>query len=81
MITDRELWQRARPVFDELIELGHGPRLERLEAIGRTDSQLRDAVEWLLSADADADAALRDYQFGMPRDASSRTTTSRDPLG
>ncbi len=81
MITDRELWQRARPVFDELIDLDPEARAARLEAIGNADPQLRDAVEWLLSADANADAALRDYQFGMPRGTSTPTTNSRDPLG
>ncbi|MFN2316492.1 MAG: serine/threonine-protein kinase [Gemmatimonadales bacterium] len=81
MIADRELWQRARPVFDELVELDHSLRLKRLEEIGRADPHLREVVEWLLSADATAEDALRDYRFGTPRDLSTRTTASRDPLG
>jgi serine/threonine protein kinase len=81
VISDRELWQRARPLFDEIVELESGSRRERLEEIGRTDPTLREAVEWLLSADDDADAALHDYSFGTPRDTPASNTNSRDPLG
>ena len=81
MISDRELWQRARPLFDELVEVDAAARIDRLATIGATDPQLRDAVEWLLAADANADAALRDYHFGTPRETPAATTASTDPLG
>jgi hypothetical protein len=79
MTADRELWLRARAVFDELVELEPGPRRARLEEIGRTDPVLRDELERLLSADADAEAALREYSFGSTDGAPG--TTSHDPLG
>jgi hypothetical protein len=77
--SDRELWQRARAVFHELVELEPGPRGTRLEEIGRTDPVLRDEVERLLSADAGAETALREYRFGSTGGVPG--TTSHDPLG
>jgi serine/threonine protein kinase len=79
MTSDRELWQRARAVFDELVELEPGTRAARLEETGRTDPVLREEVERLLSADADAEAALREYRFGSTDGEPG--TTSHDPLG
>ncbi|CAN5327817.1 hypothetical protein BH23GEM2_BH23GEM2_20540 [soil metagenome] len=81
MISDRELWQRARSLFDELVELERGPRHARLEEIGREDPILREAVERLLLADSQAEAALEDYSFGSPRSTPAGITQSRDPLG
>lgn len=81
MISNRELWQRARSLFDELVELERGPRHARLEEIGRDDPILRQAVERLLMADTGAEAALRDYSFGSPRSPSASAMNSRDPLG
>jgi hypothetical protein len=78
---DRELWQRARPLFDELIELDSGARGSRLSAIGQNDPALREAVERLLVADIGSEAALRDYAFGSPERAPAVTTELRDPLG
>jgi Protein kinase domain len=77
--SDRELWQRARAVFDELVELEPGLRGTRLETIGRTDPVLRDELERLLSADADAETALREYRFGSTDGVPG--TSSHDPLG
>jgi hypothetical protein len=79
MTSDRELWRRARAVFDELVELEPGPRGMRLKEMGRTDPVLRDELERLLSADADAEAALREYRFGSTDVVPG--TTSHDPLG
>jgi hypothetical protein len=79
MSSDRELWQRARAVFDELVELEPGPRAAQLEEIGRADPVLRDEVERLLYADEDAEAALREYRFGST--AGAPGTRSHDPLG
>src|SRR6266550_5910080 len=78
---DRELWQRARPLFDELIELDRGARRPRLEAIGAEDPVLREAVERLLEADLGSEAALNDYVFRSPPSAPQTHTGSRDPLG
>jgi hypothetical protein len=80
VIADRELWQQARTLFDELVELGPGPRGKRLEEIGRTDPVLRGHVERLLTADPEAEAALRDFSFGPPP-AVPDDETSHDPLG
>ena len=81
MIRDRELWQRARVAFDELVELERAPRQARLEEIGRGDPILRAAVERLLMADTGAEAALVEYSFGSPRTTATSATNSRDPLG
>lgn len=78
---DRELWQRTRPLFDELIELDSGARRTRLEAIGAEDPFLREAVERLLLADLGSEAAMSPYVFGSPQSASRPVTSSRDPLG
>jgi hypothetical protein len=78
---DRELWQRTRLLFDELIELDSGARRPRLEAIGAEDPALREAVERLLLADLGSEAAMSDYLFGSPQSASRPATSSRDPLG
>ena len=80
MSTDRELWQQVRALFDELVELGPGPRDKRLEEIGQTDPVLRGYVERLLAADSEAEAALRDFSFGSPPTA-PEDVTSHDPLG
>ncbi len=80
-MLDRELWQRTRALFDELIELDSGARRPRLEAIGAEDPALREAVERLLLADFGSEAAMSDYLFGSPQSTSRTVTSSRDPLG
>ena len=55
---DARRWEAVRAAFDEVVELGEAERASRLATIGRTDPELRDAVDALLSADADADARL-----------------------
>jgi serine/threonine protein kinase/tetratricopeptide (TPR) repeat protein len=75
---DRELWQRTRPLFDELVELDAGERSSRLEKIGAENPALRKALERLLLADAGAEI---DSAFDSPPIAPSTTTISRDPLG
>jgi hypothetical protein len=79
MTSDRELWQRARSLFDELVELEPGSRVARLAEIDRTDPVLREEVERLLSADREAEAALQEYSFGSS--AGTPGPTSLDPLG
>jgi serine/threonine protein kinase/Tol biopolymer transport system component len=51
-------WDQIRAAFDEIVELGEVARASRLAAISTTDPQLREAVDVLLRADADADAWL-----------------------
>ena len=77
---DRKLWQRARPLFDELVELDDNSRRSRLDDVGRDDPALRNAVEQLLRSDAGSEEALKDYIFGPPT-ATEPQATSRDPLG
>ena len=80
-MLDRELWQRSRLLFDELIELDNAARRPRLEAIGAEDPALRAAVERLLLADLGSEAAMSDYLFASPQSPSRTVTSSRDPLG
>ena len=78
---DREQWQRARHLFDELVELDSDLRRSRLEQIGAEDPVLRKAVARLLLSDMGSEAALRDYNFGSVGGASAIAPSSRDPLG
>ncbi len=79
MTSDRDLWQRARAAFDELVDLEPGQRDARLADLGRTDPTLHDQVARLLRADAGAETALREYRFGSSDPSPS--TPSHDPLG
>lgn len=81
MTVDRELWQRARSLFDELVDLESGARRARLNEVGGRDPALSDAVARLLEADADAEGALRGYSFGSADPTGPTATDSRDPLG
>lgn len=74
---DRELWQQARPLFDDLVELDSGARASRLNEIGTENPALRDALERLLSADAGLEI---DSAFDAPSPAPA-VAKSRDPLG
>jgi protein kinase-like protein len=78
---DREQWQRARHLFDELVELDSDLRRSRLEQIGAEDPVLRKAVARLLLSDLGSEAALHDYSFGSAGGAPAIATNSRDPLG
>jgi hypothetical protein len=49
---DRELWQRTRLLFDELVDLDPDERSSRLEQMGAEDPALRQMLERLLLADA-----------------------------
>ena len=85
MSRDRDLWQRARPLFDELVDLGDDVRRARLDELRRGDPALYDVVEMLLHADASADNALAGYHFGLPQRtrsaAGDATVAPLDPLG
>ena len=80
MTFDRELWQRARSRFDELVELDADSRRLRLAALSRDDPALAAAVERLLVADSSAESDLHAYEFATP---GYRTASGdpRDPLG
>ncbi|HVF39204.1 MAG TPA: serine/threonine-protein kinase, partial [Gemmatimonadaceae bacterium] len=80
LMFDRALWQRARPLFDELVDLDDNSRRLRLLEVGTDDPSLRNAVEQLLRSDPGSEDALRDYMFGSPG-ASEAAPVSRDPLG
>jgi serine/threonine-protein kinase len=82
--TDRDLWQRARPLFEELIELDDDTRRARLDELSRNDPALRDLLDTLVRADRGADAALAEYRFGVFRPsggAADRAFATPDPLG
>jgi serine/threonine-protein kinase len=86
MSRDRELWQRARPLFDELVDLGDDERRARLDELKRGgDPALSDVVEMLLHADASADDSLAGYHFGLPQrtrsDSGDAMDAPLDPLG
>ena len=83
MISDRALWQRARPLFDELVALPHDQRQARLEAIGRQDPGLRATLERLLVADREAQGTMRDGD-GVgdgTADTAAGSAPARDPVG
>lgn len=81
MKFDRDLWRRARPLFDELVDLDGAERHSRLERVGVEDPLLREAVERLLIADVDAEEKLRDCSFGSADGTPEIDRSSRDPLG
>ncbi|HVD60995.1 MAG TPA: serine/threonine-protein kinase [Gemmatimonadaceae bacterium] len=74
---DRALWQKARPLFDELVELDDQTRTSRLNQIGAEDPALKDALERLLLADV---GETIDAAFDPPSDTPA-SSSSHDPLG
>lgn len=84
MTIDRELWLRARSLFDELVELAPDARRARLSAVSGSDAALGAAVTRLLDADGNAEQALREYRFGPAEIAErgeSGSEDAQDPLG
>ncbi|HLV26736.1 MAG TPA: hypothetical protein VKZ41_10500, partial [Gemmatimonadales bacterium] len=83
MISDRELWQRAKPVFDELADMEHDIRQARLKQIARADPELAAVLERLLDADHASEGALRDYSFGggSARDRGANSTPPAQAFG
>ena len=80
-MIDRDLWQRARPLFDEIVGLDADARRARLEAIGRSEPAMRDTLERLLQADGVADEALRGYEFVVGPASAPSPPVDLDPLG
>ncbi|HEX7981555.1 MAG TPA: protein kinase [Gemmatimonadaceae bacterium] len=81
MKFDRDLWRRARPLFDELVELDSAARKSRLGQVGAEDPVLREAAEQLLAADAGSEDGLREHSVGSATSPPTIDTNSRDPLG
>ena len=81
MRFDRELWRRARPLFDELVKLEGDRRQARLDQVNAEDPTLATAVGRLLLADPSADAALIQYNFGASVEPTVPRTEPPDPLG
>lgn len=79
MTSDRDRWQRARALFDELVDLGAEARRSRLEELACTDAALHADVARLLEADEGAESALGAYRFGAPEELPSER--HHDPLG
>jgi tetratricopeptide (TPR) repeat protein len=73
---DSRRWEEIQATFDELVALDEASRVSRLAALGATDRALRQAVEVLLAADAEADQRLAPLEaaFFPP------TTPAPDPL-
>lgn len=82
MSVRKEFWTRARPLFDELVELDSAERRTRLDEIGRDEPELRETLDTLLRVDAIADDPLHAYSFTPSRDRpNALRTLSSDPLG
>jgi eukaryotic-like serine/threonine-protein kinase len=77
MNVSRELWRRVRPLFDELADADAQQRVARLAELEASDPEAWQALDTLLRADEGAEAALRDYSFGVP----PLVHDARDPLG
>jgi serine/threonine-protein kinase len=78
---DRDLWQRARPLFDEIVDLDADARRARLEAIGHSEPSMRETLERLLRADGFADEKLRGFDFVAGPPSKSSPSVDLDPLG
>ena len=63
MTLNAELWRRARPLFDELVELDSTGRKIRLDELSRVDPLLHQTLESLLRVDASDQDPLRLYDF------------------
>lgn len=82
MTLDSELWRRARPLFDELVELDSTGRKIRLDEISLIDPLLRKTLESLLHVDAGDQDPLHLYNFAPSHhDRAMPATDLRDPLG
>ena len=74
---DSRRWEEIQATFDELVALDEAGRASRLAALGATDQALRQAVERLLAADAEADQRLATLEAAF----FSPATPAPDPLG
>lgn len=60
-----EVWREVGTLFNELVDLDESSRSIRLDAIGRSNPDLRNSVEAMLAADARADEKLARFEYGM----------------
>jgi TolB-like protein len=74
---DPPSWEAIRAAFEELVALDEGSRASRLAALGNTDPALRQRVEDLLAADAEADRRLASLEGAFLSPAKPLS----DPLG
>src|SRR4029079_17828140 len=82
MTLSAELWRRARPLFDELVELDSSGRKIRLDEISRVDPLLHQTLESLLHVDGGDQDPLRLYDFALSRhERKLPATATHDPLG
>ena len=72
---DRDLWQRAGPLFDELVDASERVRSERLAEVRRTDAQAADEVATLLDGKVAADAI--GFLDGIVNPPRQRSTCAR----
>lgn len=65
---DLRRWDEIQAAFDQLVQLDVAERSRRLETLGRTDPELRAAVEAMLAGDAGAESRLAslDAALGSP---------------
>jgi serine/threonine protein kinase len=77
-----ESWSRVSSLFNELVVLDSAKRRVRLSEIGSNEPRIRDAVESLLAADAEADKRLAKFDFGLSDliRTSAAASNSADPL-
>lgn len=78
---DPRRWKEIHVAFGELVELDAAERTRRLAVLGTTDPALREAVESLLAADAEADVRLAPIEAALlsPTPASTAASNERPP--
>ena len=78
--TAAERWQETCRRFHELSDLEEAERQEHLSDIGRTDPELRRAVEALLSADEAVDERLEPLKVGISDVLQRHLTPAPSPM-
>ena len=77
---DLSRWPEIRALFDELVDLEVHERSQRLSHLGKTDPELRHAVETLIANDAVAEEQLRRIEFGTAFFTDLADSNFADPL-
>ena len=75
--TDTARWQRARAIFDEVVDLEPAARAARLDDLCKDDDALRREVESLLEHDLPSDDAISQVVAEAARDAADEGTALR----
>jgi serine/threonine protein kinase/Tfp pilus assembly protein PilF len=80
-----ERWREVSTLFNEIVTLDSAEQRSRLSDLGRSDPELRSAVESFLAADAVAGERLEKIDFMQAQlfspDGGVSALNSRDPLG